>query len=140
MLSGYACENVFDEYDNTGRFPYIWGNNSSGSRTLDQFNYWRLTADYNQTYNYGSATSRSVIIDMGEPVKILDVAEFLIARSGKEIAIEFTGLREGEKLHEVLSGIDEDSEIRKHSLISHLRVEPIANIDEARYIFENRIY
>ena len=57
-----------DEYDNTGRFPYIWGNNSSGSRTLDQYNFWRLTADYNQTYNYGSATSRSVIIDMGEPV------------------------------------------------------------------------
>jgi FlaA1/EpsC-like NDP-sugar epimerase len=81
-----------------------------------------------------------LVLDMGEPVKILDVAEFLIARSGKEIAIEFTGLREGEKLHEVLSGIDENSEIRKHSLISHLRVEPIVNIDEAKFIFENRIY
>jgi hypothetical protein len=57
-----------DEYDNTGRFPYIWANNSSGSRNQDQFNYWRLTADYGQTYNYGSATSRSVIIDLGEPV------------------------------------------------------------------------
>ena len=57
-----------DEYDNTGRFPYIWGNNSSGSRNLDSNQYYRLVADYNQTYNYGSLVSRSVIIDMGEPV------------------------------------------------------------------------
>src|SRR5690606_23824316 len=45
-----------------------------------------------------------LILDMGEPVKILDVATRMIAQSGKSIDIVFTGLRHGEKLHEQLVG------------------------------------
>ncbi|MER8576896.1 polysaccharide biosynthesis protein [Mesorhizobium sp. M1409] len=52
------------------------------------------------------------MLDMGKPVPILEVAETMIRMSGKspykDIAIRFTGIRPGEKLHETLHGEDEE--------------------------------
>lgn len=42
------------------------------------------------------------VLDMGKPVRILDLAEKMIAIAGKKVDIEFIGLRPGEKLYEEL--------------------------------------
>lgn len=50
------------------------------------------------------------VLDMGEPVKIVDLAKNLIQLSGNsvdEIGIEYTGIRQGEKLYEELLKEDE---------------------------------
>lgn len=61
------------------------------------------------------------VLDMGEPVKILDMAEQLIRLHGlepyKEIPIEFTGLRPGEKMFEELLQAEEGVEKTEHELI-----------------------
>ena len=73
------------------------------------------------------------VLDMGEPVKILDVAKGLIARSGKDIRIVFTGLRPGEKMHEVLFSDDEERTATSHELVSRVEVPPLdpAELDPA---------
>ncbi|MEP3427984.1 MAG: nucleoside-diphosphate sugar epimerase/dehydratase [Roseibium sp.] len=57
---------------------------------------------------------RIYVLDMAEPVKIVDLANILISltglRPGKDIQIEFTGLRPGEKLFEELFEGDEDNQ------------------------------
>jgi dTDP-glucose 4,6-dehydratase len=65
----------------------------------------------------------TLILDMGNPVKILDVAKQMIEKSGRDIKIVFTGLRDGEKLNENLFSVNEQNEKRKHPLISHTRAK-----------------
>lgn len=61
------------------------------------------------------------ILDMGQPVKILDLAEDMIRLSGltpyEDIDIEFTGVRKGEKLFEELEITGEDLEKTRHPQI-----------------------
>ncbi|MBQ4119599.1 MAG: polysaccharide biosynthesis protein [Clostridia bacterium] len=61
------------------------------------------------------------VLDMGEPVKILTLAENLIRLSGyvpyKDIGIEFTGLRPGEKLYEELLMSEEGLKTTENELI-----------------------
>lgn len=66
-----------------------------------------------------------LVLDMGEPVRILDVAQGLIARSGKDIEIIFTGLRPNEKMHEVLFSDDEHRTATTHELIYRVQVPPL---------------
>ncbi len=77
-----------------------------------------------------------LILDMGEPVRILDVAKRMIEMSGKHIEIVFTGLREGEKLHEILVTEGEQDERPIHPKISHSQVPPInpAELDYERWL------
>ena len=61
------------------------------------------------------------VLDMGEPVKIVDLARNLILLSGlkpdEDIKIEFTGMRPGEKLYEELSTLIEDTAPTAHEKI-----------------------
>ncbi len=66
-----------------------------------------------------------LILDMGEPVSILEVAKRMVAMSGKNIEIVFTGLRPGEKLHEELVGSRENLERPFHPKVSHTRADVI---------------
>lgn len=66
-----------------------------------------------------------LILDMGKPVRILDIAERMIEMSGRPIEIIYTGLRPGEKLHEVLWTAGEDDQRRIHPKISHAVVPPL---------------
>ena len=58
------------------------------------------------------------ILDMGKPIKIVDLAKKMIELSGKkDIDIEFSGLRPGEKLYEELLINDSDRETRYQSIM-----------------------
>jgi FlaA1/EpsC-like NDP-sugar epimerase len=62
------------------------------------------------------------VLDMGEPVKILDLARNMIRLSGKEpdrdVVIRFVGVRPGEKLHEELWNEGEDVSATPHPKIN----------------------
>ncbi len=68
------------------------------------------------------------ILDMGEPVKIVDLAQKMIDLSGHDdISIEFSGLRPGEKLYEELLIDDAESSTRYESITVAKRTD--YNID-----------
>jgi FlaA1/EpsC-like NDP-sugar epimerase len=69
------------------------------------------------------------VLDMGDPVRIVDLAHNMIRLSGQEperdIAIEFTGARPGEKLHEELWGEGEARGDTPHPQIHTARRPPV---------------
>jgi FlaA1/EpsC-like NDP-sugar epimerase len=68
----------------------------------------------------------ALVLDMGEPVRIADIARRLIAGSGREVDIVFTGLRPGEKLAEDLLGAGEADYRLCHPLICHVPVPSLS--------------
>jgi FlaA1/EpsC-like NDP-sugar epimerase len=66
-----------------------------------------------------------LVLDMGQPVRILDVARRMIEHSGRDVEIVFTGLRAGEKLHEELVGDGELAHHPVHPRVSHAVVPPL---------------
>ena len=89
------------------------------------------------------AAGEALVLDMGEPVSIDAVARQLIAQSGRDVPVVYTGLRAGEKLHEELWGDGERDVRGAHPLVSHTWVpvfppaaarelDPWAGADEVR--------
>lgn len=76
------------------------------------------------------------VLDMGEPVRIVDLARDMIQLSGfseEEIKIEFTGLRPGEKLYEELLANDETTLATPHP---KLRIARLADAMDAEELLE----
>lgn len=67
-----------------------------------------------------------LILDMGDPIKIMDIVEKMVELSGLPAEIVYTGLRSGEKLHEDLVGQSEELERPFHPKIMHTLSLPLA--------------
>lgn len=78
------------------------------------------------------------VLDMGEPVKILDMAKQLIQLHGlvpnKDIPIEFIGLRPGEKMFEELLKAEEGVDKTSHELIHKAICRKDVNTEELRMV------
>lgn len=80
------------------------------------------------------------VLDMGEPIKIVELAQQMISLSGKlidkDIKIEFTGLRPGEKLEEELFHSDENVTDTQHDklLLAHTRQVKESTVESAIHL------
>jgi FlaA1/EpsC-like NDP-sugar epimerase len=77
------------------------------------------------------------VLDMGKPVKIIDLAEKMIRQSGyipyEEIRIEFTGLRPGEKMYEELL-LDSGTTIKTQNEKIYIEKTELINFDEKKFL------
>lgn len=69
-------------------------------------------------------SGRTLVLDMGAPVRILDIAEVLLDHLGVDCPIIYTGLRPGEKQHEQLCSPAEDAAGERHGRFLDLPVRP----------------
>jgi FlaA1/EpsC-like NDP-sugar epimerase len=81
--------------------------------------------------NGGDANGSVMVLDMGAPVKIADLARDMIRLSGPQAAhvkIEFTGMRPGEKLYEELLADNETTAPTPHPKLRVLKARPVVDI------------
>jgi FlaA1/EpsC-like NDP-sugar epimerase len=71
----------------------------------------------------------ALVLDMGSPVRIADLARQLAEQAARPVDILYTGLRPGEKLHEDLFGSGEIDARPLHPLVSHVAVPALHPAD-----------
>ncbi len=107
----------------------------------DMTRYFMTIPEASQLVLQAAATGKGgqiFLLDMGEPVKIVDLARDLITLSGfrpdEDIEIKFTGVRPGEKLFEELRTDGEDVEPTTHEKVRVWRLEPMNYQDISRQV------
>jgi FlaA1/EpsC-like NDP-sugar epimerase len=83
-----------------------------------------------QAADLGTSSGEVFVLEMGEPVRIVDLARNMIRLAGYEpdadIAIEFTGIRPGEKVHEELFNPDEEAQpTSADRIVRAVRAQPL---------------
>jgi FlaA1/EpsC-like NDP-sugar epimerase len=83
-----------------------------------------------QAGDLGTASGEVFVLEMGEPVRILDLARNMIHLAGYEpdedVAIEFVGARPGEKIHEELFNVDERAQpTSADRIVRAVRAQPL---------------
>lgn len=71
----------------------------------------------------------ALVLDMGKPVRILDVAQLFVENAKDPVDLVFTGLKPGEKLHEARLGTGEVDRRPIHPLISHVPVPSVTHAE-----------
>ena len=83
-----------------------------------------------QAGDLGSGSGEVFVLEMGEPVRILDLARNMINLAGYEpdgdVAIQFVGPRPGEKIHEELFNVDERAQpTSAERIVRAVRAQPL---------------
>ncbi len=83
-----------------------------------------------QAGDLGARSGDVFVLEMGEPVRILDLARNMIHLAGYEpdedVAIEFVGPRPGEKIHEELFNVDEHAQpTSAERIVRAVRTQPL---------------
>lgn len=76
-----------------------------------------------------AASGDVLVLDMGDPVRIVRVVEEMAAEAGIKPQFEFTGLRPGEKLEEIRLDPSEELVACNHPHVSRAHVEPLDPVE-----------